>query len=219
MPFTNPYDVTFPPDTELANLLGNNLRALALNVQQRMAAISGISTAMPNFAADVQPANWTGILFFATDNGHIYQFNGAAWVDITASFALKTLSYFAADATAGILIPAGVVQPGSIIEISAVYNFSVPTGTSNIELKASGAAFCPIGFAAVNNQQLPVYARLICGVSTIPSEAAFFSQVPGGTPQSQIVVLGSGAIPIIATVANTGGATSTAGPLRVIVTP
>jgi hypothetical protein len=85
MPFTNVYDVTFPADTQLANLLGSDARSLALNVQQRMAAISGLSSAQPNFAGDAQPSNWTGILFFATDNGHVYQFNGAVWVDITTS--------------------------------------------------------------------------------------------------------------------------------------
>ena len=85
MAFTNVYDVTFPADTQLANLLGQDSRSLALNVQQRMAAISGLSSAMPNFAGDAQPTNWTGLLFFATDNGHVYQFNGAAWVDITTS--------------------------------------------------------------------------------------------------------------------------------------
>ena len=41
MAFTNVYDVTFPADTQLANLLGSDARSLALNVQQRMAAISG----------------------------------------------------------------------------------------------------------------------------------------------------------------------------------
>lgn len=87
MAFTNVYDVTFPADTQLANLLGSDARSLALNVQQRMAAISGLSSAMPNFAGDAQPNNWTGLLFFATDNGHVYQFNGATWVDITSNVA------------------------------------------------------------------------------------------------------------------------------------
>jgi len=86
MPFANLWDNTFPTDTELANLIGANLRQLRVDTQQRMAAISGLSTAMPNFAADAQPASWNGVLFFATDNGHVYQFNNPSWTDVTTSF-------------------------------------------------------------------------------------------------------------------------------------
>ena len=83
MAFTNNYDVTFPPDTQQANQLGADLRNLALNVQQRMAAISGLDAAKPSFGTDIQPLNWTGILFFATDTGNVYRWTGAAWVQVT----------------------------------------------------------------------------------------------------------------------------------------
>ncbi len=86
MAFTNTYDVTFPPNTQAASQGAADMQEIQLNVQQRMAAISGVSTAMPNFAGDAQPANWNGILFFATDNGHIYQFSNPTWVDVTAAF-------------------------------------------------------------------------------------------------------------------------------------
>jgi hypothetical protein len=90
MPFTNTWDVNFPPDTQLANLLGQDIRnGVKVDVQQRMAAISGLDAAKPNFAGDAQPANWNGILFFATDTGKIYQFNNPAWTDITANLAFR----------------------------------------------------------------------------------------------------------------------------------
>lgn len=85
MAFTNIYDDTFPADTELANLIGSNLRQVRLDVQQRMAAISGLDASKPNFAGDAQPANWNGILFFATDTGQVYQFNNPSWTNVTAS--------------------------------------------------------------------------------------------------------------------------------------
>ncbi len=88
MAFTNIYDVTFPPDTQLANLLGQDLRNLALNVQQRMAAISGLAANLPAVGADAQPANWTGLLYFATDTSQIFQWSGSAWVDITSNIGL-----------------------------------------------------------------------------------------------------------------------------------
>jgi hypothetical protein len=90
MGFTNTYDVTYPADTQLANLLGSDLRALALNVQQRMAAISGLDANKPNFAGDAQPANWMGILYFATDTGQAYQFNGTTWTAVTTDLLTGT---------------------------------------------------------------------------------------------------------------------------------
>jgi len=94
MAFTNIWDDTFPADTELANLIGANLRQLRLDIQQRMAVISGLSTSMPAFASDAQPGNWTGVLFFATDNGNIYQFNGTTWNNVTADFLPTTPQLF-----------------------------------------------------------------------------------------------------------------------------
>jgi hypothetical protein len=83
MGFTNIWDDTFPPDTQLANLLGLDLRNLRLDTQQRMAAISGLDANKPNFGGDTQAANWSGILYFATDTGKIYQFNYPSWTDVT----------------------------------------------------------------------------------------------------------------------------------------
>lgn len=86
MAFTNTWDTNFPPDTQLANLLGQDIRnGVKVDVQQRMAAISGLDAAKPTFGSDAQPANWNGILFFATDTGKIYQFNNPAWTDVTTS--------------------------------------------------------------------------------------------------------------------------------------
>jgi len=88
---TNNYDVTQPPDTQAANLLGQDLRNLALNVQQRMALISGPLANRWNPGADIQPANWTGLLYFATDTQQVFQWSGSAWVEITNTFILTTL--------------------------------------------------------------------------------------------------------------------------------
>lgn len=89
MAFSNVWDTTFPPDTQVANLLGQDIRnGVKVDVQQRMAAISGLDAAKPNFVGDAQPANWVGILFFATDTGRIYQFNNPSWTDVTANFLL-----------------------------------------------------------------------------------------------------------------------------------
>jgi len=87
MAFTNIWDVTFPPDSQLANLLGQDLRNFRLDVQQRMGAISGLDANKPAFSGDTQPANWNGVLFFATDTGKVYQWNNPSWTDVTTSVA------------------------------------------------------------------------------------------------------------------------------------
>ena len=83
MAFTNTWDDAFPTDTELANLIGANLRQLRVDTQQRMAAISGLDAARPNFAGDTQPNSWNGILYFATDSGRTWVFSNPTWIEVT----------------------------------------------------------------------------------------------------------------------------------------
>lgn len=81
MAFTNTWDNTFPPDTQAANQLGADIRNMKTDVQQRMAAISGLDANKPAFEA-----GFAGVLFFATDTGRIYTWTGAAWTDVTTDF-------------------------------------------------------------------------------------------------------------------------------------
>jgi len=87
--FTNAWDVTFPPDTQLANLLGQDLRNFRTDVMQRMALMSGTLANRPT--PEIVNATWGGagygLLYFSTDTRQIFQWNGGAWVDITASFS------------------------------------------------------------------------------------------------------------------------------------
>lgn len=154
MPFTNLYDVTFPPDTQLANLLGSDARASALNVQQRMAAISGLDASKPAFGSDSQPANWNGILFFATDTGQVYQFNNPVWTNVTASIA-QARSYLWAYA-GGIGFAVG---PG----LSLFWN---PSGGTNGA--SENANQVPAG-SAINVQSFAVST-----IAAQPSTGSFF---------------------------------------------
>src|SRR6266849_5795840 len=86
--FDNVWDITTPPDTQLANLLGQDLRNLKDDVMQRMSLLSGTLANRPT--PESVNATWGGagfgLLYFATDTNQIFQWNGAAWVDITTSF-------------------------------------------------------------------------------------------------------------------------------------
>jgi hypothetical protein len=134
MAFTNVWDQTFPSDTQLASQGGADLRQLRVDTQQRMAAISGLDAAKPNFAGDAQPASWNGVLFFATDTGKIYQFNNPSWTDVTTSFVLpiKATRISGADFT---------TASASLVNVLTLGNLSPTTGYSfDIHLEISSSA-------------------------------------------------------------------------------
>jgi len=85
--FTDVWDVTQPPDTQLANLLGQDIRNLKLDIMQRLSLLSGTFANRPT--PEIINATWGGagfgILYFATDTGQVFQWNGAAWVDVTVN--------------------------------------------------------------------------------------------------------------------------------------
>src|SRR5882762_9182701 len=92
--FTNVWDTTFPPDTQAANLLGQDLRNFRTDVMQRMSLLSGTFANRPT--PETVNATWGGagygLLYFSTDTGQIFQWNGAAWTDTTSSFqAIKVV--------------------------------------------------------------------------------------------------------------------------------
>lgn len=85
--FTDVWDVTQPPDTQLANLLGQDIRNLKLDIMQRLSLLSGLYANLPT--PETVNASWGGagygLLYFATDTNQILQWNGTSWVDVTAS--------------------------------------------------------------------------------------------------------------------------------------
>lgn len=85
--FTNSWDTTFPPDTELANLIGANLRQLRTDVMQRISLLSGTFVNRPT--PETINASWGGagygLLYFSTDTNQIFQWNGAVWNDVTSN--------------------------------------------------------------------------------------------------------------------------------------
>lgn len=86
--FDNVWDITQPPDTQLANLLGQDIRNLKDDIMQRMSLLSGTFANRPT--PETVNATWGGagfgLLYFSTDTSQIFQWNGAAWVDISSSF-------------------------------------------------------------------------------------------------------------------------------------
>lgn len=88
--FTDTWDITSPPDTQLLNQGALDFRNLKLDVMQRFSLLSGIFANRPT--PETVNATWGGVgfglLYFSTDTSQIFQWSGAgpAWVDISASF-------------------------------------------------------------------------------------------------------------------------------------
>jgi hypothetical protein len=136
MPFpptpTNVWDITQPQDTELANLLGQNLRDLKNDIMQRMALLSGVLASRPT--PETVNATWGGagfgLIFISTDTNQIFQWNGAAWVDITGSISGSLLD---AQANKALIAGTGVALQ--------MYNYTLPANSigvlKGIRVKAS----------------------------------------------------------------------------------
>lgn len=149
MAFTNVWDTTFPPDTQLANLLGQDLRNLRFDIQQRMSAISGLDAAKPPFQTDAQPTNWNGVLFFATDTAQIYQFNNPSWINVTGSFKnplpIKQITPQSIVSPAGsftlatLTIPANYLSVGNMLRISGYVTCGGGSSSGNLQFNISGS--------------------------------------------------------------------------------
>jgi hypothetical protein len=127
VPFTNIWDTTFPPDSQLANLLGQDLRSFRLDVQQRMGSISGLDASKPSFGSDAQPNNWNGVLFFAIDTGRIYQFVNPSWNDVTAN-VLHTSSV--------VKLTNQITHTGDTT-LDTIYSLTIPALTTTSMLRIS----------------------------------------------------------------------------------
>src|SRR3979490_535807 len=91
--FDHVWDLTQPPDTQLLNQGALAFRSLKDDVMQRMSLLSGTLANRPT--PETVNATWGGVgfglIYFATETGRMYQWNGAAWVDITSSVFLPSI--------------------------------------------------------------------------------------------------------------------------------
>jgi hypothetical protein len=119
MAFTNVFDVTQPLDTQAANQLGLDIRTAKLDLQQRVAAMSGADSAKPAFGSDTQPANWAGALYFATDTKITYQWSGSAWASVAPGVLINNT-------------PVTGTVTGTLQTLTTPANFFVVGGVYNV---------------------------------------------------------------------------------------
>jgi len=189
--FTNVWDITQPFDTELANLLGQNIRDLKDDIMQRMSLLSGVLANRPT--PETVDATWGGsgfgILFFATDTGQVFQWNGAAWVSISVASAKFSdlVVHTSINPTTGTIIgssltiPANTMQVGSIIEVSARMSWGPDTGATTINpfLRLGGTTITlPVNLLNTNGS---LVIKAYFSITGLNSEIGFL-QYASATP-------------------------------------
>jgi len=154
--YTNAWDESAPADSSLANLLGQDIRTMKLDVRERLryqAGGDGSQPTLPNIPY-TSPGTWAGMLFFATDVGKIYEYSGTAWFDVSANFGAG-LGAVGPAGPAGPTGPTGPAGPSAVLQSQDTFasytgaqnffGFTVPAGTvrvrSYIWLFVSSGAF------------------------------------------------------------------------------
>lgn len=89
MTYSRNWDESFPPDTQAANLLGQDIRDFKEDIRERTSSLCGIEADKPAVLDMI--TGWgayggNGFMFFATDTGKIWKWTGAAWLDVTTNF-------------------------------------------------------------------------------------------------------------------------------------
>ena len=86
MAYTDVWDVTAPLDSQAASQGAADFRATKLDVMQRVASFgAGLLAARPTPETTGATADWTGVMYWATDTQQTFRWNGSSWDDITSS--------------------------------------------------------------------------------------------------------------------------------------
>lgn len=138
--FNNVWDTTQPPDTQLANLLGLDIRNLKTDIMQRMSTLSGTlaNRPTPETVNAVWGGSGFGLIYLSTDTNQIFQWNGTNWVVISVGSGsqkfLDLVSHNLTINSAGfqfgstVTIPAGTLLAGSLVNVFVSFLFNYFSG-------------------------------------------------------------------------------------------
>lgn len=132
MAYTNVWTTAAPLDTQAANQGAVDFRATKLDVMQRIASFgAGLLAARPTPEATSASADWTGVMYWATDTQQVFRWNGASWDDISADIPnvnpptvifenlvpINVVDDGAAHVGVVIVLPANTLSIGSIVRM------------------------------------------------------------------------------------------------------
>jgi hypothetical protein len=122
MAYTDVWDVTVPLDTQAANQGAVDFRQTKLDIMQRVASFgAGILANRPTPETTSGTANWTGVMYWATDTNQCFMWSGTAWVDISGNLP----------STGGArnILTGGQVTVPNDTSAHVVYTGTIPGGT------------------------------------------------------------------------------------------
>lgn len=197
MAYTQAWDETIPADTQAANLLGDNIRDLKRDARERVATFgAGVIASRETPEAVWGDAN-KGIMYFSTDEGKIYRWNGSTWVEITSNFLGTLLKDFGdytpvtvtnpGAETLGIdvIIPGGTLIAGSVVQIFAFVRNSAGT-----DFRPQNLYFGTVKIGSATPQisgDYIILAGVIQVITTVSQKAVFYSQNFNGTVGGTVV--------------------------------
>jgi hypothetical protein len=191
MAYTDIWDVTTPLDTQAANQGAVDFRATKLDVMQRIASFgAGLLAARPTPETTGATADWTGVMYWATDTKQVFRWSGAAWVDISASIPNGTSSNFSDVTQATTTNPAVTVAlntiavPGTFTtknvvrsRVSGLVTFSA--GTPSVQIKVNGTSLFIFSAFTTNDQYLIELELLAINATHLIATLVFYEFVAG----------------------------------------
>jgi hypothetical protein len=139
MAYTRVWDETFPPDTQNANLLGQDIRNFKDDIRERVTSFgAGLLADRPS-PESVWGGATAGVMFYATDVNTLFRWNGAAWVTVRTFGSQQTLFINPAQTTVAnpgvdtviqtVTIPANTLQVNDIVSIKAPISLGGTSGS------------------------------------------------------------------------------------------
>ena len=145
MAYMDVWDVTAPLDTQTANQGAADFRATKLDIMQRVASFgAGLLANRPTPEVTGVTANWTGVMYWATDTQQVFMWTGAAWTDISASLPSNANAALAL-ATTGAPVNVSAAVPPTVGQVLEATDATHATWQS-VSTIASG--FVPVNLTA-----------------------------------------------------------------------
>lgn len=160
MAYTNVWTTAAPLDTQAANQGAVDFRATKLDVMQRISSFgAGLLASRPTPEATGGTADWTGVMYWATDTKQTFRWNGTSWDDITTTIPGSNSSHFSDPTQANVTNPSGTVtlntvtipatfSTGSVVKISIDGIITSSAGTTpGLELNINTIDYSNFNFS------------------------------------------------------------------------
>lgn len=138
MAYSQTWVESFPPDTQQANLLGDDIRTMKTALSERISSFgAGLLSDRPTPEAVWGSATF-GVLFWATDTSQVFRWNGGAWVDVTSDFIAASAASFLATSGAPVdVVSAAPPSVGQVLKATDATHATWQTLTGSNLLVAS----------------------------------------------------------------------------------